>query len=215
MKSVNIAPSLGVRDLLDCRAERRSEIFYLTKEEVEEVFRRVQSLRDRLMLDLIYRYGLRRKEVGLIRIVDLLPNGRIWIKRVKNGVSGPYEIHPTTQQLLDAYLKERRADTGSYLLRGRQRRAKPLSPSLVYQLFRQYAVAAGLPEERQHVHVLRHSIAVHLMNEGMDVADVQEWLGHRRISSTLVYARITAKRRRETYARMLQSPEIAATIWSN
>ena len=211
MKSINIAWLLRVLNPVDGRSTRRSEIFYLTKEEVEAFFRRVESLRDRLMFDLIYRHGLRRKEVGLIRLSDLLPDGTIWITRVKSGVSGPYQLHPVTRRLLNQYLRERRDDKGAYLLRGKQRRTTPISASLVYQLFRRYAADAGLPEERRHVHVLRHSIAVHLMNEGLDVADVQDWLGHRRISSTLVYARITSKRRRATYARFVQSREIATT----
>jgi len=215
MKSINILARLGTRRVVDCRAKRHAEIFYLTKEEVEAFFRCVQSLRDRLMFDLIYRHGLRRQEVGLIRLRDLLPDGTVWITRVKNGLSGPYQLHPVTRRLVDRYLRERRKDGCLYLLRGRQRRATPLSSSLVYQLFRRYAAEAGLPEERRHVHVLRHSIAVHLMNEGLDVADVQDWLGHRRITSTLVYARITSKRRRDSYARILESREIAATISSN
>jgi len=211
MKSDNIATHLGVRDLLDRRAAPHSEIFYLTKEEVEAVSRRVRSLRDRLMLALIYQHGLRRKEVGLIRMNDLLTDGTIWITRVKNGVSGPYQLHPATGELIEHYRLERCANS-PYLLCGRQRRSAPLSPSLVYQVFRRYAAEAGLPEERQHVHVLRHSIAVHMMNAGLDVADVQDWLGHRRITSTLVYARITSKRRKESYARIIQSPEIAAMV---
>ncbi|HKS21829.1 MAG TPA: tyrosine-type recombinase/integrase [Thermoanaerobaculia bacterium] len=210
-KSDNIARLLRALNRLDVRPLQRSEIFYLTKEEVEAVFRRVRSLRDRLMLDLAYRHGLRRKEVGLIRMSDLLPDGTIWITRVKNGVSGPYQLHPITRELIEQYRPMRRDDS-PYLLCGRQRRATPLSPSLVYQVFRRYAAEAGVSEDRQHVHVLRHSIAVHMMNEGLDVADVQDWLGHRRITSTLVYARITSKRRRESYARIVQSPEIAATI---
>lgn len=68
-----------------------------------------------------------------------------------------------------------------------------MSVSTIYQLFRAYAEAAGLPPDRRHPHVLRHSIAVHLMNAGWDAADVQDWLGHREIASTMVYAAVTNK----------------------
>ena len=61
------------------------------------------------------------------------------------------------------------------------------------------------------MHVFRHSIAVHFMNEGVDSADVKDWLGHRSISSTMIYAQVTNKRRDATYQRMRVSKEIART----
>jgi site-specific recombinase XerD len=47
------------------------------------------------------------------------------------------------------------------------------------------------------------------MNAGWDTSDVQDWLGHRAVSSTLVCARITNKRRDDNFERMLASREIA------
>jgi type 1 fimbriae regulatory protein FimB len=85
-----------------------------------------------------------------------------------------------------------------------------MSASTIYQLFRDYADAADLPADRRHPHVLRHSIAVHLMNAGWDAADVQDWLGHRDIASTMVYAAVTNKRREAKYEEALLSDEIAA-----
>jgi site-specific recombinase XerD len=77
---------------------------------------------------------------------------------------------------------------------------------MIYHLFRSYAESAELPEDRRHPHVLRHSIAVHLMNAGWDAADVQDWLGHRDIASTMVYATVTNKRREAKYEEALSSP---------
>lgn len=85
-----------------------------------------------------------------------------------------------------------------------------MSASTIYQLFRRYAEASELPRDRWHPHVLRHSIAVHLMNAGWDAADVQDWLGHRDIASTMVYAAVTNKRREAKYEEALLSDEIAA-----
>jgi site-specific recombinase XerD len=58
---------------------------------------------------------------------------------------------------------------------------------------------------------LRHAIGVHLADAAWDVADVQDWLGHRDISSTLVYFRITNKRREQRYRATLRSRAIART----
>lgn len=184
---------------------------YLTKAEVEQLFAAIPDTdrRSRLLFDVIYRYGLRRTEAALIRR-EHLSEGRIWITRIKGGVSGEYPIHPMTRRLLWAHLAERGTDGRPFLFLSRQSAMHPLSASTIYHLFQKYADAAALPIDRRHPHVLRHSIAVHLMNAGWDVADVQDWLGHRDIASTMVYAAITNKRREARYEEALLSNEIAA-----
>jgi integrase len=187
------------------------QLAYLTKEEVERLFAAIprERSRDRLLFDLIYRHGLRRREAAAIRR-EHLSEGRIWIGRAKGGVSGEYRIHPTTTRLIWSYLNDRGGDGNPYLLVGRQGALRPISSSLIYQLFRRYAELADLPRDRRHPHVLRHSIAVHLMNAGWDAADVQDWLGHRDIASTMIYAAVTNKRREAKYEEALLSEEIAA-----
>jgi integrase/recombinase XerD len=186
------------------------QLAYLTKAEVERLFAAIPTVdgRNRLLFDVMYRYGLRRWEVALIRREHV--GERIWITRVKGGVSGEYPIHPTTRRLLWEHLEQRGPEVRPYLFATRQSDSRPMSPSTIYQLFRGYAEAAELPPDRRHPHVLRHSIAVHLMNAGWDAADVQDWLGHRDIASTMVYAAVTNKRREAKYEEALLSNEIAA-----
>lgn len=195
-------------NLVYAAAMRR--LVYLSKVEVERVFATIPSAnhRDRLLFDVIYRYGLRRLEAVLIRR-EHLSDGTIWITRVKGGNSGEYRIHPNTRRLLWAYLNDRGEDESPYLFRSRQSGALTMSESTVYGLFRRYAEAADLPADRRHPHILRHSIAVHLMNAGWDAADVQDWLGHRDIASTMIYAAVTNKRREAKYEEALLSEEIA------
>lgn len=207
----NAAQGRGPDSGMPHQLQTAKAISYLTKEETARFFSviPVERTRDRLLFDLIYRHGLRRHEATLIERAHL-SDGRIWITRVKGGVSGEYPVHPITRRLLWEYLAAD-ADTSSpFLFPSRQVLGAPISPSLIYHLFRAYAAAAELPANRRHVHVLRHSIAVHFMNAGSDVSDVQDWLGHRAVSSTLVYARITNKRRDDNFERMLASGEIAA-----
>jgi integrase len=187
------------------------QVAYLTKAEVERFFDVIPAMnaRDRLLFDVIYRYGLRRKEAALIRR-EHLTEGRIWIAREKGGISGEYPIHPATRRLLWHYLAELGGNERPYLFASRQSQSQSISPSTIYALFRRYAKAADLPGDRCHPHVLRHSIAVHLMNAGWDAADVQDWLGHRDIASTMVYAAVTNRRREQKYEEALLSEEIAA-----
>jgi site-specific recombinase XerD len=163
-------------------------VLYLTKEEVQRLLLNAiprAATRDALLFDLMYHYGLRREEATLIRREHV--GDRIWITRVKRGESCEYPIFARTRRLLRSHL----------------------STSLIYQEFRRYADAAGLPLNRQHPHVLRHSIAVHLMNAGWDLADVQKWLGHASIASTLVYAKVSNARLDKKF-RALRSTEVAA-----
>lgn len=210
-KSVKIAAHTGKRHGMQVVAlPTRRQLAYLTKEEVERFFAVIPPMdgRDRLLFDVIYRYGLRRLEAALIRREHVAE--RIWITRIKGGVSGEYPIHPITRRLLWEYLEQRGTTGGPYLFATRQSGLRPISASTIYQLFREYADAATLPADRRHPHVLRHSIAVHLMNAGWDAADVQDWLGHRDIASTMVYAMVTNKRREAKYEESLLSDEIAA-----
>lgn len=183
---------------------------YLSREEVERFFRAIprERARDQLLFDLMYRHGLRRIEAARLTVDDIA-DGRIWITRVKHGVSGEYRLHPRSQALLTAYYQQRPIDGSRYLLCSRQTRDAPLATSTIYTAFRSYATSAKLPADKQHPHVLRHSIAVHLMNAGVDAADVQDWLGHVNIATTMIYAQVTNKRRDETFRTLVRSKEIA------
>jgi len=203
----------GVFGRLSLPKDRR--VTYLTKEEIEAFFQAIpkESIRDRLLFDLIYRHGLRKTEAALLRM-EGMKGGRIWIGRVKGGVSGEYPLHPDTQKLLDSYLYEEKNPENPYLINTRQSgNDNPMAPSTIFASFRRYAIKAGIPREKEYVHILRHSIAVHLMNAGWDLADVQDWLGHKSISSTTIYAKITNKRREVNHERTLNSAEIARTFW--
>lgn len=183
---------------------------YHTKEEVERFFAQVDDPRDLLLYDLIYRHGLRREEAALLTLDDFR-EGRIWIWRVKHGKSRAYRLHPRTLLLMERYLAVRPDDGTRYLFRSRRRSSKPLSGAEINRLFHKYAAAAGLPQDRAHVHSLRHSIAVHLAEIGWTPGDVQYWLGHRDIKSTMVYFRITDKRTELLHEAMHRSDGIART----
>jgi integrase/recombinase XerD len=210
-KSVKMAPHSGKTGTMDpvTRAGHR-QITFLSKLEVEALFAAIpqEATRDQLLFEMIYRHGLRRLEAALIRREWITDS--IWIQRVKGGVSGEYPIHPRTRRLLWAWLNARGEDDNPYLFTSRQSGHRPLSASTVYGLFSRYATAAGIAAERQHPHVLRHSIATHLLDAGWDISDVQDWIGHREIASTQVYAKITNKRREARYEESLLSDAIAA-----
>ncbi len=191
-----------------------SRIKYLEKEEVNRVFRAIpiNNFRDSLLLDLIYRHGLRRIEATWLK-KEWISNGRIWIKRAKNGMSQEYELHPDSEFLINRYLNHRGNDRNPFLFIGREsKNNKSISTELIYHIFKKYAVIAGISSDKQFVHTLRHSIAVHLLNAGWDVSDVQDWLGHKDIKNTIIYAKISNIRRKQQFRKLLKSKEIADTL---
>lgn len=190
-------------------AAKLGVVGYLTKEEVERFFRMIprKNLRDLLLFELIYRHALRRGEAALLRRDDVA-NGRISITRLKRGISGSYPLHPHTIQRLTQYLA-RRTDGNPYLFPSRQDENRPISGSTIYALYRRYATAADLPPRLRHPHIFRHSNPTHQLTAGADLADVKDWMGHKDMKSTSIYAQITNKRREEHNARMRESKEIA------
>jgi len=73
--------------------ENLKTIKYLTQEEVSRLFSKIHDKRDRAMFNVVYKYGLRASEVGLLKIDDVdLERRRIRVYRLKGGVSGEYGI---------------------------------------------------------------------------------------------------------------------------
>ena len=83
-----------------------------------------------------------------------------------------------------AYLKTR-ADDSSVLFLSRNNH--PVSRITLDWLMKKYGAAAGLPAEKRHFHVLRHSVAIHLLEAGADLCLLQDWLGHANIQNTGIY----------------------------
>lgn len=177
------------------------QIRYMTQDEVKRFFSKIHHKRDRALFDLVYKYGLRVSEATLLTLRDVdLERGRIYIRRLKNGISGEKPMFRDTKRLLKAYL-EVRQDNGSTLFTGRQ---GGLSDKRIQQLFKHYARKARL-DPAYSVHSLRHSIATHLLEWGEGVEYVRDHLGHKNIANTMIYAQITDRRRQETFERLERS----------
>jgi integrase len=214
IKSVKITASMsnqGTNGSPQAEAER-NRIKHVSVSHVRRFFRAIpsQNLRDRLLFDLIYHYALRRSEVVIIELGDIdLKKDTIEIHRRKGGDSHSYPLFARTKQLLLRYLDEPRRVWSKHLFPSRQKIGEPISASLVAHLFREYAKAADLPRDRQHVHVFRHSMGMHMAETGLDGLDMQDWMGHTSFNSTRQYLGVTDRRRSKSLKAMTRSPDIA------
>src|SRR5712692_5997745 len=177
------------------RNARRGAMVYLTPDELLAVVKaaKARSARDWAMVLLAYRHGLRASEVCGIKLADVdLKAGSISIRRLKGSL---HTIQPLYQHrgqpLLDetaalrAWLRKRSRDGSDYLFTSQK--GGKLSRIQFFRVFQAIAESAGLPIEKRHPHVLKHSLASHLVAGNANLALIRQALGHRSINSTMAY----------------------------
>jgi type 1 fimbriae regulatory protein FimB len=183
------------------------QIKYLTQEETQRLFAKIRDRRDRALFKLMYDFGLRASEVGKLDLKDLdLARGRIWIHRLKGGVSGEYPLFRESLRLLRLYLQQRNNHLYPTLFLSRNK--NPVSRLRIDFLFKRYAKKAKLPLDKHHAHALRHSITVHMLDAGQNQEGVKDRLGHKSIKSTDVYAKISSRKREGINKEMERAREI-------
>jgi type 1 fimbriae regulatory protein FimB len=154
---------------------------------------RKRSPRDWAMILLAYRHGLRASEVCAIKLADVdLKAGSISIRRLKGSLHTIQPIYQHRgQPLLDetaalrAWLRKRQTDGSDYLFVSQK--GGKLSRIQFFRVFQTVAEIAGLPVEKRHPHVLKHSLASHLVAGNANLALIRQALGHRSIGSTMAY----------------------------
>jgi type 1 fimbriae regulatory protein FimB len=185
--------------VLKQRRAKHSSGAYLSPEETLAVLRtaKERSVRDWAMILLAYRHGLRASEVCGFRLGNVdLKNDSLSIKRLKGSMQTVQPLYAHRgQPLLDemvtlrAWLKVRPADGSDYLFTSQK--GGRLDRTQFFRIFRAIAEAAGLPTEKRHPHVLKHSLASHLVATNVNLALVKQALGHRSIGSTMKYVGTT------------------------
>jgi integrase len=140
-----------------------------------------------------YRHGLRASEVGLLRVEDLdLKRLKIMLHRLKESLSGEHPLQPDEARALKAWLKARGTDSPVLFTSAR---SLPISRQMLDVLMKRYGGEAKLPQEKCHFHVLKHSIATHLLDADADLRFLQDWLGHANIQNTVIYAALVSHSR--------------------
>jgi type 1 fimbriae regulatory protein FimE len=142
---------------------------------------------------LAYRHGLRASEVCGLKLADIdLKAGSISIRRLKGSLSTVQPLYAHRgQPLLDemfalrAWLRERGSDGSDYLFTSQK--GSKLDRTQFFRVFQAIAEIATLPFDKRHPHVLKHSLASHLVAGNVNLALIRQALGHRSINSTMVY----------------------------
>ena len=159
----------------------------------------LKSLRDKAILELLFSTGLRVSELcGLNSDIDL--------SRDELSVRGKGEkvrvvfISPEAKTAVGAYLKSRKDMEEALFINYGRGDSKPgrLTPRSVELLVKFYATKAGITK-KVTPHVVRHSFATDLLENGADLRSVQALLGHANIQTTQIYTHVTDKRLLEVH----------------
>jgi len=168
----------------------------LTRQEVKKVLTNVRVLRHRACLTLIYSCGLRLHEAVSIAPADV--DSQRMIIHLKNAKGRKDRIVPLPQytlKLLRKHYKNHRNKKYIFPAPGRAgiyetKSTMPLPDSSIQTVLKKALRQVGIIKNVS-VHNLRHSYATHLLESGIDIRIIQKYLGHKSISSTMIYTHLT------------------------
>jgi len=173
-------------------APTRSEVYAVS--EIEAMLRAPARARDRAMLALVYACGLRLDEAIKLRTGDVdAPRRQLRVRRGKGNKPRVLPLSVKLLALLREYWRAERepAHRGSDLpLFVGVRNGRPLSKGTAQNIYYR-AVRAAKIKRKAGIHTLRHSYATHLLEAGVPVTHVQQWLGHASLITTVRYLHVT------------------------
>ncbi len=162
---------------------------------IENIKKGMNAWRDRCMISMCFIHGLRASELGGLTLDNIELNAkRIYIPRLKNGLSVQHPLHDNEIIMLNHWLEIRKswryADQPWLFL---SRKGGPITRQQIYRLIRNYGKNANI-QVPTHPHMLRHACGYFLANLGMDTRLIQDYLGHRNIHHTVLYTASNAMR---------------------
>ncbi|MFY9457466.1 MAG: tyrosine-type recombinase/integrase [Candidatus Spechtbacterales bacterium] len=205
------------RDILSLPAEKiklarnkaDKQVRFLTLEQLEKLFAvpntsTLQGLRDRAIVEVFFSTGMRIAELTALdrEQIKIPKDGKALELGIvgKGGRTRTVYFSERALSWMRKYLESRLDQDKALFVNYRRRKDAPfrLSPRSIEKMIKKYALLAGLPITTTP-HVMRHSFATDLLSQGVDIRILQEFLGHKSIAATEIYAHVTSKRLREIH----------------
>ncbi len=175
---------------------------YLTFDQMETLLNSFDltndvDIRDRCMLEVIYACGLRVSECAGLKLLDVNIKERYLSVLGKESKERMVPFYPRCAQLLEHYIKnvrpmfmKNKEEHGFVFV---NQKGKPISSRTIQNVCEKAGIRSGI-EMHVHPHMIRHSFATHLLDNGTDLRIVQELLGHENLQTTQIYTHVTQDR---------------------
>lgn len=149
--------------------------------------------REHAMALLSIQHGLRASEVCELRLEDVdLRDGTLRIRRLKHSLETDQHLRQCAGRplydglrVLKAWLRVRRSNRSPYLFTSTH--GARLHRGSWWRIWRALAIQAGLPPEKRHPHVAKHTLGVFLAERNVNAQGIRQALGHRSLSSSTAY----------------------------
>ena len=205
------------RDILSLPSEKiklakdkdEKRVHFLNLEQVEKLvsipnIQKINELRDRAILETLFSTGLRIAELVSLNQEQMIikPTTKdLEISIIgKGGHVRTVFFSEKAIYWIRKYLDTRKDNNKALFIsyQGRKNTSKRLTDRSIERSIKKYALLAGL-SSKTTPHTLRHSFATDLLNQGVDLRLIQEFLGHRNIATTQVYTHVTNKQLRDVH----------------
>ena len=175
---------------------------YLNYNEMIEIFDVIDTsnflgLRNRLIMELLYATGIRVSELVNIKIKDIDNSNRSIIVTGKGDKTRIVFFNEITKKCLEKYLTESKENrkTDYLIINNNGNKITTRGIRLIMdKVIKETSIIKNV-----HPHILRHTFATHLLNNGCDLLTVQELLGHASISTTGIYTHVTTEHVKDVY----------------
>lgn len=167
---------------LKIKSPKSEERKIFTDEEIQKLYAKSSELQT-IILHLCYACGLRRNEASELNTKDIdLENCLLYIKKGKGKKRRVIPFTKQVQKDIRDYLEARTENQDTRLLN--------ITSERIYIEFKYLLKKAGLENKKFTLHCLRHTIATQLLEQGMELEKVRDFLGHEYLGTTQIYTRI-------------------------
>ncbi|MEL6989329.1 MAG: tyrosine-type recombinase/integrase, partial [Bacteroidota bacterium] len=162
----------------------------VSRNEIKRIIDSINNLKHKCIISLIYSSGLRRSELIQLKPSDIDRDRMMVFISAAKGKKDRYTIlSEKVLQHLELYYKKYKPQV--YLFEG-EKAGHPYSASSIRKILDK-AVKASAIGKKVNIHMLRHSFATHLLEDGVDVRYIQELLGHASTKTTEIYTHVAKK----------------------
>lgn len=183
------------------------EIKYFTNRELKALFKVIENddskyaARNEAIFKIAYYCALRVSEVALIEVEDFnSTRNELYCRRLKGSYNNTLKIiDKEVLKALKRHLKNNKGQNHMFISRNN----KPISRKMLDYLMKKYCEDAKIQDKSKwHFHTLKHTRAVDLAEQGLDLKEIQYWLGHKEVNNTQIYFQFTSSQQEYLYKKI-------------